>query len=122
VYKALRREGSQKELVMKYRTLQFAAAALLVAAGVVALSSSFAGEAPKKPRGMMATLKVGDSVSLVRDRVGCFIYFPKAGMAANKVVEVGDDYVVIHVKDEGVGTDSDIAVPVYSLRWIERPR
>lgn len=98
------------------------AAGLVAAAGIVALSSSFASEGPKKPRGIMAFFKVGDSVSLVRERTGCSIYFPKEGEPSNKVVEVGDDYVVIHVKDESVGTNADIVVPVYSLRWIERPR
>lgn len=101
---------------MKYWTT------LVAAVGIVAISSSFASEAPKKPKGIIASLKVGDSVSLVRERTGCSIFLPKEGVATNKVVEVGDDYVVIHVKDDSVGTDSDIAVPVYSLRWIERPR
>jgi hypothetical protein len=95
---------------------------LPAAAGIVAISSSFASEGPKTTKGILALLKVGDSGSLVRDRTGCSIYFAKAGVAANKVVEVGDDYVVIHVTDVGFGTDSDVAVPIYSLRWIERPR
>jgi hypothetical protein len=107
---------------MKSWTMLVAAGGLVAAAGVVAFSSSFAGDAPKKPRGIIGFFKVGDTVSLVRERTGCSIYFPKPGVAANTVVEVGDDYVVIHVKDESVGTDADIAVPVYSLRWIERPR
>lgn len=101
---------------MKYWTM------LVAAVGIVAISSSFASEAPKKPKGILAFLKVGDAVSLVRERTGCSIYMAKEGAAANKVIEVGDDYVVIHVKDDSVGTDSDIAVPVYSLRWIDRPR
>jgi hypothetical protein len=101
---------------MKYWTMLFAAAS------VVALSSSFASEAPKKPRGVIAFLKVGDSVSLVRERTGCSIFIPKGGVAANKVIEVGDDYFVVHVKDDSVGVNADVVVPVYSLRWIERPR
>jgi hypothetical protein len=107
---------------MKYWTVRLTAAGLIAAAGVVALSSSFASEAPKKPRGILAFFKVGDSISLVREPTGCSLYIPKAGVAANKVVEVGDDYLVIHVKDDSVGTDADFVVPVYALRWVERPR
>jgi hypothetical protein len=95
---------------------------LFAAASVVALSSSFASEAPKKPRGVIAFLKVGDSVSLVRERTGCSIFIPKGGVAANTVIEVGDDYFVVHVKDDSVGVNADVVIPVYSLRWIERPR
>jgi hypothetical protein len=95
---------------------------LLVAASVVALSSSFASEAPKKPRGIISFLKVGDSVSLVRERTGCSVFIPKGGVVGSKVIEVGDDYFVVHVKDDSVGVNSDVIVPVSSLRWIEQPR
>jgi hypothetical protein len=95
---------------------------LLVAVCVVALSSSFASEASKKPRGIISFLKVGDSVSLIRERTGCSIFIPKGGVAASKVTEVGDDYFVVHVKDDSVELNADVIVPVSSLRWIERPR
>ena len=101
---------------MKYLTM------LLAVGVVVALSSSFASEGATKPKGIISFLKVGDTVSLIRDRDGCSVLIPKAGAAGSKVIELGDDYFVVHVKDDSVGVNADVIVPVASLRWIERPR
>lgn len=97
------------------RTLLWPLAALLL----LALSSSFAVEAPKKPKGIFSSLKVGQPVTL-NDHGAAFSFsFLDEGLPlTHKVIEVGEDYVVVQ---DAAGV-SDTLIPAYSLKGIVRTR
>jgi hypothetical protein len=92
---------------------------LVIAVGVLALSSSFAVEAPKKTKGVFSSLKVGQPVTL-RDHGSAFsISFLDEGLPlTHKITEVGEDYVVV----QDIAAVTDTLVPVYSLKGIVRSR
>lgn len=95
------------------------ALALLIAAVVIFCSAA----APQKPQGVLAPLKVGQSVAL-QDRGGSFeirltdVEVPMG----HSVVEVGQDFVVL--KDFADVTETRI--PIYSIKAVvlvkTRPR
>jgi len=91
----------------------------LAAIVLIALSPSFAVEAPKKPKGIFLSLKVGQPVNL-KDHGSAFsISFLDEGLPlTHKVIEVGNDYVVV----EDIAGVMDTLVPVYSLKGIVKTR
>jgi hypothetical protein len=91
----------------------------LAALVVLALSSSFAVEAPKKPKGIFSSLKVGQPVNLKDEGTAFSISFIDEPLQlAHTVVEIGDDYVVV----QDVAGVMDTLVPVYSLKGIVKTR
>lgn len=89
----------------------------LAALMVIALSSSFAVEAPKKSRGIFSSLKVGQNVSLKEDGSAYSIsYFDTDLLQTHKIVAVADDFVVIRDINDLIET----TVPVYAVKSIAR--
>jgi hypothetical protein len=92
---------------------------LVLVAVVLALSSSLANEAPRKPRGIFSSLKVGQPVNLKDHGAAFSISFLDEGLPlTHKVVEISDDYVVV----EEIAGMTETVVPVYSLRGVVRTR
>jgi hypothetical protein len=86
---------------------------------VLALSSSFAVEAPKKSNRVFSALKVGQPVNLKDHGAAFSISFMDDGTPlTHTVVEVGEDYVVV----QDVAGVTDTIVPVYSLKGVVKTR
>jgi hypothetical protein len=97
------------------RTLLWPLAALVL----LALSSSFAVEAPKKPKGIFSSLKVGQPVTLTDHGAAFSISLLDEGLPlTHKVVEVGEDYVVV----EDIAGVTEATLPIYSLKGIVKTR
>jgi hypothetical protein len=92
---------------------------LVVAIAVLTLSSSLAVEAPKKPKGVFSSLKVGQPVTLKDVGAGYSLSFFEEGLPlTHTVVEIGEDYVVVR----DIAGVTDAIVPVYSLKGIVKTR
>lgn len=96
---------------MKYWTL------LVIAAAVLALSSSFAVEGPKKSKGIFSALKVGQNVSVKNQGSAYSIdYFDTDLLQTHKIVEVADDHVVVRDINDLIET----TVPIYAIKSISK--
>jgi hypothetical protein len=90
---------------------------LVIAGVVLALSSSFAVESPKKSKGIFSGLKVGQNVSLKDEGARYSIdYFDTNLLQTHKVVAVADDFVVIRDINDLIET----TVPVYSIKSVSK--
>ena len=86
---------------------------------VLALSSSFAVEPAKKSKGIFSSLKVGQPVTLKDEGTGHSIsFFEEEFPLTHRVVEVGEDYVVVR----DIAGVTDTVVPVSSLKGIVKTR
>jgi hypothetical protein len=86
---------------------------------VLALSSSFAVEAPKTSKGIFSSLKVGQPVNLKDHGAAYSISFMDDELPlTHTVIEVGGDYVVVR----DIAGVTDTVVPVYSLKGIAKTR
>lgn len=84
---------------------------------VLALSSSFAVEAPKKSKGIFWTLHAGQNVSLKDEGSAYSIsYFDTDLLQGQKVVAVADDYVVIRDLNDLIET----TIPIYAVKSISK--
>jgi hypothetical protein len=87
---------------------------------VVALVAVALGaDETKKPKGVFSALKVGQSVSLKDDGSAFTItFFEPELLQSHKVIEVGNDYVVLR----DIAEVTETTVPLYSIKGIVKVR
>jgi hypothetical protein len=91
----------------------------LAAIAIVALSSSFAVEAPRKPKGIFSSLNVGQPVTLNDHGAAFSVSVLDEGLPlTHKVVEVAEDHVIV----QDIAGVSETLIPVYSVKGIVRTR
>jgi hypothetical protein len=84
---------------------------------VVAASAIPGAQNAKRPRNIFSSLKVGQSVTLKDEGSAYSISFFDDDMPlAHKVVEIGDDFVVVR----DVAGVRETLIPVFSLKGIEK--
>lgn len=84
---------------------------------VVALAVG--AEPAKKPTGVFSGLKVGQSVSLKDDGSAYTItHFEPELPQSHKVVEIGDDFVVVR----DIAEITETTIPIYSIKSIVKVR
>jgi hypothetical protein len=84
----------------------------LLALGIFSAS----GQAPAKPRGVLAVLHIGQSVTLKETPAGYEISVFQNGpdLLGHKVVEVGGDFVVV----QDVSGVNEVRIPIYAVKAI----
>ena len=84
---------------------------------VVSVSTIPGAQNAKRPRNVFSSLKVGQSVTLRDEGTAYSIsYFDEDMPLAHRVVEVGDDFVVVR----DVAGVQETLVPVFSLKGIAK--
>ncbi len=88
---------------------------LAVLVAVLAISTTPGADDIKKSKGVFAGLRVGQSVSL-KDEGSVFIitFFDPDLPQSHKVIEVGNDYVVVR----DIAEVGDRTIPVYAVKAI----
>ena len=93
-------------------TIVAATVAALLALGIFSAS----GQAPAKPRGVLAVLHAGQPVTL-KDTNGRYeinVFDNGPDLLGYKVVEVGGDYVVL----QDVAGVNELRIPIYSVKAV----
>ena len=86
---------------------------------LVAVAVALGAEDVKKSKGVFSTLKVGQNVTLKDEKAAFTIsFFDEDLPLAHKVIEIGEDYVVIR---DVVGI-KETTIPVYALKAVEKIR
>jgi hypothetical protein len=92
---------------------------LIVVLVMIAVATAFGADNEKKSTGIFSELKVGQHVNLTEHTNSYSIsYFEKEIELANRVVKIGDDFVVVR----DVAGVKEIRIPVYALKGIEKVR
>jgi hypothetical protein len=86
---------------------------------VVAVAVTLGADETRKPKGVFSGLRVGQSVSL-KDEGAAFTitFFEPEILQSHKVIEVGNDYVVLR----DIAEVSETTVPLYSIKGIVKVR
>jgi len=87
--------------------------------GLVISAVAIGADETRKPKGVFSALKVGQSVSL-KDEGSAFTisFFEPELPQSHKVVEIGDNFVVIR----DIAEITETAIPIYSIKSIVKVR
>lgn len=86
---------------------------------VALVAAALGADEARKPKGVFSALKVGQAVSL-KDEGSAFTitFFEPELPQSHKVIEVGNDYIVVR----DIAGISDTMVPIYSVKGIVKVR
>ncbi len=86
---------------------------------VALVAAAIGADEAKKPKGVFSALRVGQSVSL-KDEGSAFsiTFFDPELLQSHKVIEVGNDYVVLR----DIARISDTMIPIYSVKGVVKVR
>lgn len=86
---------------------------------VLLIAVALGADESKKPNGIFAAIRVGQSVSLKDEgRAYTITVFEPEIQQSHKIVEIGDNFIVVR----DIAEVSETTVPVYSLKAIVKVR